>query len=406
MKSREHWLNSKRLSFYPPIFLIFFFLIGLGSWLMSKNMVDLNGIALGGDFIAFWAASYLALTGHAQDVFNTSVLFKAQQIAVPASQQGYLWLYPPTFFLMILPLALLPYKAAYWAFMLSTLGACLLVLQRIVHGKTAMWCIAAFSGLWVNLLCGQNAFLTATLAGAALLSLERRPVLSGLFIGLLAIKPHLAVLFPVALIAIGAWRALITAAVTAFTFTTIGTITLGTTVLWRFLSNLGYARFLLENGLIHWSNIPTLFAFGRLIGIPVPWAYVLHFVIALGAVTVLWYVWRHCQDWKLRSAALMTATFLVSPYVVTYDLVWIAFPIAWLASSGQDKGWLPGEREVLVAAWLLPLLMIPIPGVPPVPFGPLVLCSLLWITFRRSATSSMTEAATTGAHPDQNKTLP
>jgi len=64
--------------------------------------------------------------------------------------------------------------------------------------------------------------LTAALAGAALLSLERRPILAGVFIGLLAIKPHLALLFPVALIAIGAWRTLLAAAVTGTTFIFVG----------------------------------------------------------------------------------------------------------------------------------------------------------------------------------------
>ena len=80
----------------------------------------------------------------------------------------------------------------------------------------------------------------------------------------------------------------------------------------------------------------------------------------------------------------MSATFLVSPYVFDYDLAWLAFPIAWLASAGLRNGWLRGEREVLVAAWLLPMLMAPIATAMSVQVGPLVICSLLWITVRRS----------------------
>ncbi|NTU49626.1 MAG: DUF2029 domain-containing protein [Desulfobulbaceae bacterium] len=406
MKAFEHWLNGERLSFYPRIFLALFLIIGIGGWNMSKNMVDLNGIALGGDFIAFWAASHLALAGQAQEAYNTSMLFKAQQIAVPASQHGYVWFYPPAFYLVVLPLALLPYIAAYWIFMLSTLGAYLLVLRRIIRGNTAMWCTAAFSGLWVNLLCGQNAFMTAALAGAALLCIERRPVLAGLFIGLLAaVKPHLALLFPVALLAIGAWRIAITAALTAITFTAIGSATLGSTVLKGFLANLGYARLILENEVTFWTKMPSIFAFGRLLGFPVAWAYLVHFIVAVGAMVLVWLVWRRCQDRNLRGAALMTATFLVSPYVFDYDLAWLAFPIAWLAADGLYNGWLRGEREILVVAWLLPLLMIPIPGVPPVPVGPLVLCSLLWTTYLRTTAASMTGAMTTKGHADRIELL-
>ena len=401
MKSRAHWLNRERLSIYPRIILALFLVIAIVWVWMSKNMVDLKGIPLGYDFITFWAASHIALAGHAQDAYNISLLFKEEQIAVPASQGIFVWYYPPSFYLVILPLALLPYMASYCTFMLSTLAAYLLVLRRIVRGSTAMWCIAAFSGLWISLFHGQNAFLTAALAGAALLCIERRPVLAGLFIGLLAIKPHLALLFPVALIAIGAWRTLITAAVTAITFTAIGTAALGSAVLKGCLASLGYARLFVENGVLPWDKMPTVFAFARLLGIPVAWAYVVHGVVAVGAVIVVWRVWRRSQDRQLRGAALMTATFLVSPYVFYYDLAWLAFPIAWLALAGLRNGWLLGEREVLVAVWLMPLLMVPIALALSVQVGPLVLCSLLWITLRRAASASMMGAMATDAHADQ-----
>ena len=388
-KKHAHWLNRDRLSIYPRIFLALFLVLGLAWVLMSKNMVDLKGKPLGADFITCWAASHLALEGHAEDAYNIPLLLKALQIAVPGSQSVYIWVYPPSFYLVVLPLALLPYMASFLTFILSTLGAYLLVFRRIVRGSTAMWCLAAFSGLWMNLFNGQNAFLTAALAGVALLCLERKPVLGGLFIGLLAIKPHLALLFPVALIAIGAWRTLITAAVTAITFTAIGTVTLGTAVLKGFLANLSYGRLFLENGSFLWPKMPTMFAFLRLLGIPVAGAYVVHCIVALGAVIVVWRVWRRCQDRNLRGATLMTATFLVSPYLLDYDLAWLAFPIAWLALAGLRNGWQRGEREVLVFAWLLPLLITPIGTFLSVQIGPIVLCSLLWITVRRTTVTSM-----------------
>ena len=398
LKARAHWLNRDRLSIYPRIFLALFLVIGLGLVYISKNGGDLT---LGYDFITLWAASHLALEGHAEDAYNIPLLLKALQIAVPGSQSVYIWVYPPSFYLVVLPLALLPYMASFLTFILSTLGAYLLVFRRIVRGSTAMWCLAAFSGLWMNLFNGQNAFLTAALAGAALLCLERRPVLGGLFIGLLAIKPHLALLFPVALIAIGAWRTLITAAVTAITFTAIGTATLGTAVLKGFLANLSYGRLLLENGSYLWPKMPSMFAFVRLLGIPVEGAYVVHCIVALGAVIVVWRVWRRCHDRKLRGAALMIATFLVSPYAFDYDLAWLAFPIAWLALAGLRNGWLRGEREVLVIAWLLPMLMVVIATALSLQVGPLVLGSLLWISVRRATATSMMGATATDTHADQ-----
>jgi len=392
MNADAHWLNRERLIFYSRIFLALFFGIGVGLVVTSKHMVT-------GDFVLAWAASHLALTGHALDAYSIPSLIKAQQIAEPGPQDVYGWFYPPSYYLLILPLALLPYAAAYWSFMLSTLGGYLLVFRRIIRDKTAMWCLAGFSGLWMNFFDGQNGFLTAALAGAALLNLERRPVLAGVFIGLLAIKPHLAMLFPVALLAIGAWRTLITAAVTAITFMAVGTAILGTAVLKAFLASLGDARHLcLENGSLLWSKMPSVFAFMRLLGTPVTWAYVAHFIVAVVAVIAVWRVWRNCQNRNLRGASLMTATFLVSPYVLFYDLAWLAFPIAWLALDGLRYGWQRGERAVLAAAWLLPLLMmVQIIAHLNVQVGPLVLCSLLWMTYRRATTASMTGAPASAA---------
>jgi hypothetical protein len=404
MKEHAHWLNRERLSIYPRLILALFLVIFVG---MSKiHMVDQQGKPVGCDIIAFWAASHLALAGHAQDAYNLPLLFKAEKIgAILPSPKPLAWFYPPSFYLLVLPMALLPYIAAYWTFILSTLTAYILVLRRIVRGNTAMWCLAAFSGLWMNVYHCQNAFLTAALGGAALLCIERRPVLAGFFIGLLTIKPHLALLFPVALISIGAWRTLITAAVTAISFMAIGTATLGTAVLKGWLASLGVARLFLESGYLTWEDMPTMFAFARLLGVPVPWAYVIHCVVAVGAVIVVWRVWRHCHDRNLCGAALMTATFLVSPYVFDYDLAWLAFPITWLALDGLRNGWLRGEREVLVVAWLLPMLMLLIATALNVQVGPIVLCCLLWITVRRANAASTMGATANSVHADKFETL-
>lgn len=382
-----HWLNQKRLVIYPRMVVLLLVITSIAWVLLSKNSVDLKDRPLGYDFITFWAASHVGLTGHAPDAYNISQLFKAEQFAVPKLTWPFFWYYPPSFYLLILPLALLPYLVSYWVFVLSTLGGYLLIFRRVVRNNVAMWCLAGFSGLWMNFFHGQNGFLTAALAGAALLCLERRPVLAGVFIGLLTFKPHLALLFPVALIAIGAWRTLLTAAVTALAFLGVGTAVLGVGTLKACLASIGYARLFLETGYLPWSKMPTVFAFLRLLHMPLAGAYLIHGLVAIMAVVAMWRVWRGSADWQMRSAALMTATFMVSPYVFDYDLAWLAFPIAWLALAGLRDGWLHGEREVLVAAWILPLLMSPIAHATSVQIAPFVLGTLLWMIMRRTGTA-------------------
>lgn len=380
-----HWLNRERLSAYPRILLAALVVMCLAWILLSKNLVDPKGRPLGCDFIQFWAASYLALAGHAESAYDVSLLFEAQKVALPTSQSLYAWYYPPAFGLIVLPLALLPYLEAYLVFMLATLGGYLAVLSRIVKGRDAIWCLAAFSGAWMNFIQGQNAFLTAALAGATLLCLEWRPILAGVLMGLLAIKPHLALLFPVALIAIGAWRSLATAGLVAVAFVAAGTLMLGLPAFEAWFRSLGNAWEFLKNAEDHWLKMPTVFAALRMLGVPVVGACIGHFLVAAAAAAAVWKIWRRCPSWPLRSAALMTATCLASPYLFDYDLAWLAFPIAWIAQTGLRDGWQPGEREALVAAWILPLVMAPIAMVVPIQIGPLVLLTLLWFIFRRAA---------------------
>ncbi|SCV00655.1 hypothetical protein CNECB9_750011 [Cupriavidus necator] len=116
------------------------------------------------------------------------------------------WAYPPMFLLFVMPLALFPFAASYLIFIGSTAAIYIAALIRIVDipgaPRYAVWLpVVAFPGVHEAAIMGQNSLLTAGLAAWGLIHLRARPVLSGVLIGLLSIKPQLALLFPVALVA-------------------------------------------------------------------------------------------------------------------------------------------------------------------------------------------------------------
>ena len=78
----------------------------------------------------------------------------------------------------------------------------------------------------------------------------------------------------------------------------------------------------------------------------------------------------------------MTATLLVSPYLMEYDLAWLGFPIAWVVQTGLQSGWMRAEREVLLAAWLLPLFTVVLAWLLRIQMGPWVIAALLWVVMR------------------------
>src|SRR5580704_18880909 len=137
MERNTHWLNERRLSHYPRIILTLFIAIAVVWVVLSKHMIDIKGKPLGYDFITFWGASHLGLTGHPADAYDIRLISDAEKIAVPRLNSLFVWYYPPAFYLVILPLAFLPYLVAYLSFILATLACYVVLLYRVVRNKTA-----------------------------------------------------------------------------------------------------------------------------------------------------------------------------------------------------------------------------------------------------------------------------
>ena len=355
--------------------------------IFHSNLVSPEGVSLGFDFSVFWSASHLALLGHPEEAYQLAKLHSVIHTINPTVKEGsYGWFYPPNYFLIIAPLAYVPYLVAYLLFMSLTLLAYAFVVHRIYVSTEALWCLAGFSGLWDNLVTGQNGFLTAAIAGASLLLMEKRPVMSGVLIGILSIKPQLILLFPVAFVASKAWKTLIAATLTSALSIAASTVIFGMATLESWVKSIDVAKSLLEFGGTHfWMRVPTIFSFLHLLGVPLQWAYLLHFLVAAMVAMAIWIIWKRSLDSELRNAALIAGSLLISPYILIYDLTWLALPIAWMAKHGVERGWLRWEIETLVLAWLLPAMMLLTARIASIQIAPGVLMALLIIILRRAS---------------------
>ncbi|MDE2343804.1 MAG: DUF2029 domain-containing protein [Betaproteobacteria bacterium] len=349
-----HWLSVRRLRVMASLALACFLVAGF--YLVTfSNFVNPKGYRILTDHIVFWEASKMALQGHPVDAYNPEIMMSAVAHD-DAVRKNFGWFYPPGFFLLILPLGLLTFHQAFAAFMGVTLAFYVAVMRRIVSGQDALLFLASFSGLWCNLRAGQNGFLTAALAGAALLLLEKRPILAGVFIGLLSIKPHLLLLFPLALIAGRSWAALLSAAITAAALMVAGTAVLGIDTLTAWLGSIQKARTMyLESGWLPLAMASPFSAF-RILGWSIKSSYMGQLVFSVYAALSVWKVWRSSASANAKYATLAAATFLATPYVFFYDLTWLALIIAWVSKSALEGRWFFGDREILVFAWAMPLM--------------------------------------------------
>ncbi len=256
---------------------------------------------------------------------------------------------------MVYPLALLPFKFAAVAFLGGTLALFVRVICAIVPGRQTVLVALAFPGAALVLVSGQNGLLTASIAGLGLVLLRRHPIMAGICLGMLCIKPHLAVLFPLALLCSRSWRALAAMAATAAVLLVVSVLAFGTGTLAAFLHNAGMIAGFVESGRAALARIPTVFALATLAHVPAAWAYAAQGAVALIAAAAVCNAWGRGCSYELRAAVLICASLLVSPYLFDYDLTWLGMLIAWCVRHGLARGWKRFEREWLVGLWFAPI---------------------------------------------------
>ena len=385
MKSGE-WLTAARIRDYSLI-LAGLTVVAVAALIATSNgMVDFQGRPLGTDFSNVWSAGRMVLDGHPAAPFDP-MLHRAEQQAIFADPDigFYGWHYPPFFLVAAALLALLPYVTALALWQAATLPAYLLTIRRILPARGAVLAAAAFPAVLVNLTHGQNGFLTAGLIAGALLLVDRRPVLAGVLIGLLAYKPQFGILIPLVLAVSGRWTAFVAAAATVAAMAAATVALFGIETWAAFLDSLAFTRtVVLEAGTTGWEKIQSVFAAVRMWGGPTGLAYGLQFaLLAVLAAATAW-LWRAGAPLALRASALIVASLLATPYVLDYDMIVLGPAIAWFVAHGLERGFLTWEKSALALAFFAPLIARSIAGAALVPVGLIAMTVLFAIIIRRA----------------------
>jgi len=381
---RAHWLNRRRLRAYPWLFLVAFALIA-GYWAYQSDAgLDVEGKPLGYDFVSFWSAAKLALAGEPEAAYQPERILATGREAIPGLETRFIWSYPPTYQLLVLPLGLLPFLWGYLVWFALWLVPFVLAIRRLAPAPETLMLTLAFPGVLLNLAQGQNGLMVAALFAGAVLCLERRPVLAGVLIGLMSCKPQFGLLIPVALICGRQWRAFAAAALTTLVFAGVSLLAFGVADWLAFFDNLAFATAVLEDGRLPWAKMPSLFAALRLLGAPVDWAYGAQALLAAAVAATVAVVWWRRVPLALAAAVLASGALLVSPHINDHDLALLAVPIALLAWHGHRTGWLRGEREILAVAWLAPVITALIAEPTHLQVGVLCLLALFALAAKRA----------------------
>jgi Glycosyltransferase family 87 len=334
---------------------------------------------IGVDFLAFWSAARMTVEGHPPAAYDPALLKPLQAQVAPEKWAPFL--NPPPFLLLIWPLGHLTYAAALAAWLLVTFGLYAWVLRGLPRG--AYWPALAFPAGFFNALLGQNAFVTGGLLVGSILVLPSRPFIAGLLMGGLIIKPHLALLIPLALIAAGQWRAFAGAAVSSLGLVLLSLGLFGWETTSAFLGQGQFSQSLLAGSHDVLAKVQSVFAAARLLDLPLSAAIGLQGVTALGAALAVWRAWSSKADILFKGAVLAAATPLATPYVFEYDLITLVLPMVWLARRGQKDGFRPWEKAYLAMVFWLPALTRPAMDYAHVSLTPVVALSLLGVLLWR-----------------------
>ncbi|HEX5211294.1 MAG TPA: glycosyltransferase family 87 protein [Pseudolabrys sp.] len=388
------WLTRERARLVA-LALIAAFAVGAGFLVgTSDGLNDRFGRPLGTDFSNVYAAGSYVLDGEPTAPFDPPKQFAREQAIFGQATQFYGWHYPPYFLGPATALAAMPYWLALLVWQGVTLVLYLLAIRAIVASTAGRkiksdWLLfaLAFPAVFINLGQAHNGFLTAALVGAALVQLDRRPILAGVLIGLLAYKPQFGLLIPLVLIASGRWRAFAAAAATVALMTLAVTLAFGSEVWPAFLASTKFTRsVVLEQGGTGWFKIQSVFSWVRMWGGSVAVAYAAQIMATLALAAALIWLWRNPAAYPLKAAGLLIASLLATPYSLDYDLMVLAPAIAYLCVDGIARGCAPYEKTVLAGLWIVPLVARSIPQATLIPLAVPMMVLATTILLRRAMT--------------------
>lgn len=376
------WLGPARARGYLWIFALLNLTTVLIIVVTSRGGVDRNGFLLGTDFLSFWTSGRM-LHSHGS-VYDLAAHITAQREFFSRDGAYTAFFYPPSFLPFCFPLGYLPYYPGLVIWLLSTaavwLAALRLWMRKTGVSQSTLLLAAAFPPVLITVTHGQTSFLVAGLLGFGALLIRERPALAGICFGLATIKPQFGLLIPLVLVLTGEWRVIVAAAGTAVGLGLLATFAFGATIWNDWLAVSEAAQAAMNAGAVGYGKMQSPFAASLLLGAPLGLAYTIQAVISVGVVgAIVWAAWRRRYSLALGSAMLAGAP-LVTPFVLDYDMVLLAFPLLWLLSSGFR----PWEKLIAAATFATPafarVLALGI-GVPIMPF---VLLAFFVVIMRRA----------------------
>jgi hypothetical protein len=297
------------------------------------------------DYLSYWTAGKFALAGSPDMAYDVAAHRAFEISLVDIKGKMLPFPYPPPFLLLVTPFSVLPYAWSLIAWVIVTFIAYAIASRRVIDLPYAL----SHPSVLVNALIGQNGFLIAAIFTQGTCLLRTRPFVGGVVLGILIIKPQLALLLPVAVVAARLWPAIAGALSSSAVLLLLSVAFFGTDVFVGFLKMLPLFTEMMRQSTWSWNSFVSVFAFLRYFGVDQTIALTVHAVVAVAAAVLTWIAWS--RNWKEQVPILAAATLLIPPYLLTYDALLMIIPMGF---------WLKGQPRGRLAALLWLLCFLPV----------------------------------------------
>jgi Glycosyltransferase family 87 len=320
---------------------------------------DGTSLAVGRDFLNFWMYGRAAGSADPGRFYDLAAYHRALTDLFGIEFPGQNWSYPPSVMLLAAPFARLDYLPALALWTLLGLVVFVAVASRHVQDRRILIPVMLSPAALFCLVSGQSSFLTAAAMIAAFVWLDRRPMLAGILIGLLTIKPQLGILFPFMLAASGRWRVFWAAGVTTVLIVGITAVLFGPKAWADFITSGLPAQGLVlaDPDRIATPFYPTIFMNLRGTGLGYAASMSVQAMFSLAALAaVIWaFHARKNADSGLLFALFLAASATASPYFLAYDLLPLTFAaVVLLLKAPLD----PTGRRLVQLAYFAPALQL------------------------------------------------
>lgn len=354
---------------------------GLGVYAKGHYWFDQRGYVVGVDFLNNWTMGKFAREEPAPEAnyHREAYTAKLHQM-ISADYKPHQWSYPPSYVMMMVPFGYLSYRLAWAVGILGSIAFFYWIVRRVYTHRWRLYFSAgvASPAAFMALVSGQLTLLFSAIQIALFHILDRRPVLAGILLGFLSIKPQLGVVYPFFLMATGRWRVFLAAALTTLFIAAISALLLGWPM-WEAYLNIGakeqQAYVLNDTFGLTQKMMPTIFMDLRNVGVPFVWAMAAQFAVAVGVMgSFLTRSFRRLSV-TAQQPIVAAGTVLVTPYLMAYDVLFFTFSVYVFLEGRQFTSF---GAILMGACFWLPMCYIvaAFSGVAGVSFLPLIF--ILW----------------------------